>query len=422
MTKKYIFGNHYEAFWPTDLWTAGSGTGAPPAGVTFVTSPPHPLASIGQKYIKFDCNDATSHLLIDMCQGQQSESGESISGAFRWGNVIQWIGQFGTTLPSSAALIMNTSTLLANYGYRLFWNTDGTMSLYDHEHGDALLGTSAATIPTGSDLLMEFWEIRYDSTGTLMSNTQYVVRYAAVPSPGNPPSYTTLINVNGAQGSINLGQTSPGFGEVTQRGAGVVFYACKVKNSTQNADDPYGMIRIDRMDPDGIGHLDEFPGAAGGANVNESGTAVPNDANNDSVTLNNSTAHEFYTLTAGNTGASDTILRLRVSQRVFIGTSKGTMSWSIGISDGTTDRFFTQALNPGSYTSAYVTFSLNGGGGALAQTDLAGLQAGVLVSSTVLVSANISVQTTTVAYEKAGETGTAVIAKVSGVRRRGVVI
>src|SRR3990167_963915 len=190
---------------------------------------------------------------------------------------------------------------------------------------------------------------------------------------------------------------------------GVVLVA-NLMVAIEDANDQWGIIRGDRLDPNGTGALAEWVDNQSG-DVDESGTVVPDDAttvDQDAVAAG-LTHRNLYTLTSpGHATSADSIIGVVGSYRWNTSAAgKGQSNTTRGLlSDGTTHVNVISEVGGSSIWRAYSAGRVTKpSGGAWAHADLVSLQTGISCFSD-FSSTNISGSTVTtlVAYQKSGET------------------
>lgn len=417
---------------------------ASPAGVTHVTSPAHPHAGVAsEQWLEFDGNSATHAITITSPNfaessaygtGHGSSPNYTPDSTLRWGVVCRFLFRHGKTagtydsLPTSDALIARFAELSIGDTHqtvwRVYYTTTGALKVtaqnYTPSAGtEETLGTSAA-LSTLTNYQIELWSVHLDASGTVLAGSNRNCQLRILSNiTSSPPTVTTAVNVLRtweAQDSVmDPSHTGTQFGEDVARGANFRFYLGNLYLGWENADDPYGTVRMDRLDVNGESagaNMNEWTGAS--TDVDETGTAVPDDATTAyTVSLPVGSKTQMLTLTAGSymTGA-DLPIAVQVSADVVSPAGgKGNVNY-IGpvVGDGTN-------LNPavdhtGSSTSY---FWLTRGGttnaalGALALSDIAGMEAGVRATRTGagVDTHAFSTITVLVAYQKDGETATA---------------
>jgi hypothetical protein len=366
------------------------------------------------QYISLDGNSTTHELTIGQTTAVDDAAIDNPpSGTYRRGWCMRFgfaPGPSGTyTKPSSQARLVARSS----GGQRIDIDTSGQLVLV---LSTGSYTASVAVPDTTDDYQCELWCVTKDAAGADV-DTQWVVRLIKV----SDRTATTYINVIDAAASTSFAATSDVIlGETTQRGAGFNPLIGPVYLAWEDADDPYGLIRVDRMQPDGIGHTDEWTGNA--ADVDESGTAVPDgDTTRDDVTfldadgIGVTTRTQIYSLSAPLDIVSGDLLTGALTVAAWgvnpINGSKSSSAYFLGVlSDGTNDRIAGQSVGALAELAVYQGqrwyYSANPAGSALTQADLAGLQAGVRAetNSTSNVRFDLSAVTVTVPYQKDGET------------------
>lgn len=390
----------FAPFWPANVYGLAA---APDAGVTFQTTVPHPFAStLGERYIKHQ-GDAARKLPLQAMKTavDVGGSGESVGSGIREGLRISFLGRAPATAPGAQAILLSTPQ------WKLYENNDRTVTL---EVGGVTRHTSVATIPTGTDYWWELWCIGNDRAGNPYPTSggeaqgQWVFRYVDLSTRTPTEIFSEVLNRHAV-----VGANVVTFGETTARAAGYDWYTGNIYCARELADDAYGIIRCDRMDPNGASaHKNELTGNA--PDVDETGTAVPDDTDSDSATIAAlASARQLYTLTApAYVVAADTVIRLQVHNRGgVIATSKqigGLAATAVG--DGTTSK---QGLDTSS--TAVIEnndiYKFDPAGGALAQGDLAGWESGIDLTSLdddETQTGRVTVVSTFVIYQKSGET------------------
>lgn len=418
----------YVPYWSTTDWTLATGLALPagitlPAGSGTDADPNHPFKStLNERWMEFDGN-STAHEISMEIKHHNASTGSTTApfngyppdSTRRWAILFGQLFRRNSTLPASDAVIWRQHFGdTGQHGYRLRLTTTGTLILTYSLSGGAetTLGTSAVTsanMPYG----MEIWYVHKNASGADLSTYQWVVRLLSNFVAGSPPTVVDAINV--AHGSYPWSTaTSPIYGETTARGAGFKFWLSNMVRVWQDADDPYGVLRIDRMDVDGVSvgtSMDEWPGTA--TDVDESGTAVPDDATTEDTTVHsasNDTKDQLYTFGAPSYAvAADSVLGVQVTVKVkMTAPTKGnTHTIYPMLGDGAT---LSQSALGSSVETGYVGRAsgshFDAAGGALAHGDLAGMEAGVRSTNTTGTGGTfyVSTVTLTVLYQASGET------------------
>lgn len=405
----------FQPFWPVNIYGLAA---APTAGVTFQTATPHPFAgALGEQYIKFQ-GDVTRTLDL---RGMKVavDVAESIGVGIREGLRISFVGQAPATAPGAQARLLSCPQWI------LYENNDRTVTLNNVSTGDIV--TSVATIPTGVDYQWELWHIQNDRSGVPypavggVAQQQWVFRYVDLTTRTPTEIFSVMGSAQGVVGTPNVT-----FGETTVRAAGYDWFAGNIYEARELADDAYGIIRCDRMDVDGVSaHKNELVGTA--ADVDETGTAVPNDADFDAATLAAlATARQLYTSTApAYIVSADRLIRLQVHCRGGMIVSgkmiAGLAATAVG--NGAASK---QGLDTSSSAveEHHDIYALDPAGGALAHADLAAWESGIDLDnsdSANAISGRVTVVSTFIIYQKDGETIAApsYIAPASARRRMG---
>lgn len=397
----------YQPYWSNgsnNPWLTTAAETALGAGVVFQTTIPHPYATIGEQYVEFKCNNADHSMLMTQ--------GGAVGGALydttrRWGGVASFLLQLTATNPAADSILWHndyTGAIIGTSTYRkLVWvAATKTVALYAGAT-PTLIATSTLSLPATTDVRVEVWEVWKNSSGTDLPANQFVVRYM----PISTLVMTTLINATSGSFTGQAANTSNlCFGSKTADANDARFYIGNAFQSVQNADEPYGNIRVDRLDPTGSGHVTNWANTF--TLVSEAGTGTPNSLPDTKVStpgtgLSN-VKQTYATANPTKAATGDTIITVQLSERVkYAGTlDKGaTQSIATLLSDGTTDVTGNASTLTTTYqmtTSAYID---KPGGSGWAFADLAAVEVGQIGNSTTTGSAitlSQDTSTTLVAY------------------------
>lgn len=424
-----VFTPHHaiDAAATTTVWMRGSGVTMNGAGVTYETTPTPPQGTtLGERWIKFDGNSAVHDWYWRVPNSLNYPDGVfTIDTTKRWAARLQFLFRHGTsagvgdTLPTADAVIWSNAAAAGTL--TLYYTTTGKLRLVE---GGVDVGTGSTTLTVNTNYIIEIWEVRNNNAGVDLANNHFVVRL--ISGFGGALTITNEVDALCDDTGIHLavsGATTQSFGEVVARGANFVFYVSQMSMGFEDADDPYGIVRVDRLDINGVSALrNEWGGTA--ADIDEDAPAatpttgaVPDATDTDSVAVispTTTTARQLYLLSSPSYAVSaDAILVVNCGYRKLEPvTSKNTqLTFYGGIADGTTDRYGAMPENESAqYQTEYMVFELNHASAAWAHADLAGLEVGVKVVTTDTTSrtAHIATITTFVGYRKSGET-TAVV-------------
>lgn len=412
----------YQPYWAdttNNAWLTAGGTPTVPAGVKFQTVIPHPFAAIGEEYIEVDLNNANHRIVL----ANPTAVGGSTSGSVRQAGQAVLICQFTAANPTSDAIIFDNDalgTVAGTADYRkLVWVANSKTLAFYAGATPTLISTSVLSVPATTDIQLEVIEVVKDSAGNTLPNRQIVVRYSTLVA-GAQGAVTTLINaltsVSGAGGSQIYNIC---VGENAAKGGGK-FYFGNARCIGIDADNPPGISRVDRLEPNAnTGHITQW--ANDFTLVNESGTGVPSDdAGNGRDSINyasvNTNKTQVYDMTAQHTAVGDTILFLMHGTRgKYSGTlDKGaTNQIAHVVSDGTTDIINNsgEITLSTSYQNDRFSYMDKPGGSGWAHSDLTAIQCGYKGLSSTTGSAIThfcTVETLLVAYQASGETMPAV--------------
>ena len=402
------------------------------------TTPAHPFAAIGEQTTKLAAaatpvkfqpyyGSSDQGLVADATVPPDSTRGWAMRVSFFW--------YVPTTLPTSQERIFGAGAGGAVvHNVELHYETDGKVSLYQSlvasPYTMTLVATSAASLPTGAFLQFDLFEVYKDAAGADLATRYFVLRYWS--ALATAPAKTTLLTVNtllptATYNHLWLSNDSPTGADVASFYGGVAPagyepYVCQFYAAWEDAADVYGVIRTDRLDPTAVGVRNDYAGNA--ANIDESGTAIPDDATTvDSLAAVNGTKKQTYKTWAAATKVAsiDRVIGIAVAIRHMSSTSPFntlTVNWSALISDGTNDRYGDGQVTPGANvwsSPSMCFFSKNPANTAWVPGDIAGLEVGVLSSTDVNGTFNrtLSTVTTMVFYEKSGEGGGALPAAPS---------
>ena len=416
----------------TTFWMRGFTPTEKGAGLTYETSPTPPQGTtLGERWIKFDGNSIVHSWYmrngVGVFASGGGDGGSTPDNSIRWASRLQFLFRHGTsagvgdTLPTSDALIWQCPT--AGGTLALWYTTTGKLLLIE---GGVTVGTGSTTLTVNTDYIIEVWEVRNNNAGVDLANNHFVVRLMS--GFGGALPITNEIDGLCDDTSIHLATgTDAGFnkfGEDNARGANYVFYISQINFAFEDADDPYGIVRIDRMDIDGVSALrNEWGGTAADVDDDADPAAptagvVADATNGDSVAVispTTTTARQAYTLSAPSYAvSSDVILALNCGYRKGEPVaSKGLeVDYYGGLTDGTTDIYRVQGDNDSALpTTTLQCWETNVSGNPWAHGDLAALEVAVKVVTTDTTSrtANIYAITTFVGYRKDGETTTRLI-------------
>lgn len=416
---------------------------ATPAGIVHVTAPAHPHASTAsEQWLEFDGNSAvhaltpTSVFLADnYSAGYGTGPNYTPDSTLRWGAVCRFLFRHGKTagvndtLPTSDALLAQFSEVSVGTGthstvWRVYYTTTGTLKFttQDFTPGagtETTLGTSAV-LSTLTNYQIEMWSVHLDATGTVLAGN---IRNAQLRVLSNittsPPTVTTAVNVNRAwesQDNVLLGTTGLQFGEDAARGANFRFYLGNLYVGWENAGDPFGTVRMDRLDVNGESagaNMNQWTGAF--TDADETGTALPDDVTTEYTSAPSAGAPttQMMTLTAGSymTG-SDLPISVQVSLDAKCTlAAKGLENYDDPVLGDGTNLIVYGPANEGSSGWLYLTAgaTTNAALAALALSDIAGMEAGVRGTHVGAGAPTHEFSTVTViaSYQKAGETAAA---------------
>ena len=385
--------------WTSSYWMVEDGTTyALPAGVSFVPGgggdPVHPFAGVlNEQVVKLAAGAAWTTVFPLTIQAFTSPTATK-----RWGRVSSHL-RYLTAYPAAERklLVMDFSQL------RLA--SDGTVNLYlsDVNGNPYLVGSSAAPLPLNAWFQLELWMIVRDSAGNALSNYEWLARWATLAAP---PVYSSLARASA--NTISTGFSGAGY-------YGGLDYVVNLYNGWEDADAPFGVRRADFMRPStvkGVGHLNQWPGNP--ANVNE---VLPDDATTkDTVTpAANTPASQLYQFTnpayvAATDLLSDTVQVGNDLESPAPGKGATYSLWPM-VSDGVTDALLgVSAPTTGSYVHTLRPAIPPGSAAGTPWTlaGLQGIQAGAQAeSSDGTTTFAMSTVAISIAYQKAGENGTA---------------
>lgn len=404
----------------TNYWTPNKDNLSVPdfpavfGGVLLDAVTAHPFAStLNERGVYFDGN-STEHDIGDSNFVHGSSWNSFLNPTFNVDGrtaALIFAGIFketGSSGPSTDALIAKATLSLSDLSTAsFFWyyETDRQMRV---EFNGSTLGTTAA-LTAGTPYWIEIYQI-WDAVPRWIVATTNIS--GAAPYTRNVQIDVEVLTSFVAP-SAGIDMT---FGEKTARGANFAWYLWNiVAGAYVDANNPPGIIRCDHMWADGIGALDDFPGTAGGVDVDETGQANIKADSGTTVdartVLAGESKKQLYTLTspAYITG-SDTILSVNASAWIqypsLPGKGGGSFDNYLIYSDGTTHTYQTSGFDNSNYHSHGIL--LFGPSGATVYgwtlTDLQNLQLGYRLDATGLsFTINISEVSCLIAYEKSGE-------------------
>ncbi len=393
-----------------------------PAGVTFTSALAHPMSTtIGETVMKFDGNSAAhggsaSVFFINNGHNRSSEPTTPPDHAKRWGHRTSFKLYLGTTAPSSQAVIAERGS---NPDWQLCLETDRKLTL-KLTNGSALTFASTLSLTVSTWYQIDVWQIFNDSSGAALSAHWWVVQVTS--GLGGVLATTTYITGSGSLGGYGVGVS---FGEAVARGAGFEFYTCNVWSAWEDADNAAGIIRNDRLDPNGTGRNNTWASNVPTA-IDESGTVVPNTSDFDSVSIYTTNLNTYDLVDANYLAAGDTVLAVNISWywKIDSPVKGGTAQIAFYMDDGVSAnvRFNSSSAFGTGWQQQNQATELNVAGTAWALSDVAPLEMGVQAENiTAQPNQLISAITTIFVYQKAGETLPALPSPTSK-RRVGAII
>ena len=389
------------------------------SGHTHVTSPAHPWAgALGEYVNQIDMNNAGAVYLQNQRYFNDSPASPP-DNTKRWAVRVSFLHRRNSTsLSSSRVIVEGTTGLSGPRDFILKEKTDRQLELYVDS---TLVATTTSALTADTWYQLEIWEVFNNPDGSARSTRQWVVRAISSSSATdwNSGNLTiqTLIDVDVSSSAVwSLSTTSIRMGETTANGAGALHFSANLAVGWEDADDPFGIIRVDQMVPNATGATNDWTTiTAGGVDVDESGTAVPDNAttlDSTSILAASSPDTVTYDLTSPayiTTGDQPISARLAVNTLMPV-PGKGEVHQMFPVmSDGSTLDVGTVTLGANNTWQNLITVWKDMPGAAanagFTVANLTDLEAGVRGTTTAVGAVQFDVSTITVwvGYMKAGE-------------------